>query len=174
MNTHSEPVFEAEPRKKAPTLAEFAEHSQITEDKVWELIEDGQISARFVGDRVLILPELPTFERVEDYPRTEKIPEFANESIRSPDISARGEPVQAVNTHDFIEDNHDILVFAQDALSRNAALSKELLETKDELLRLKDERIGFLTELLSQKEKEIRNLHRNIEEQATLKKFEGY
>lgn len=174
MEIRGEPVFETEPRKSAPTLAEFAISSQITEDKVWELIEDGQVSARFVGDRVLILPELPAFDRTQVIESYEKVPEFSTETRGLPDISAKNEPVRDAHNDDFIEDNHDILVFAQDALSRNAALSKELLATKDELLRLKDERISFLTELLGQKDKEIRNLNRNIEELATLKKFEGF
>ncbi|MES2745980.1 MAG: hypothetical protein V4655_11165 [Bdellovibrionota bacterium] len=172
MEIRREPVFETESRRGAPTLAEFAKNSQISEDKVWELIEDGQVSARFVNDSILIMQDQPQFDRMlpVEGPKTE--PEFSIDSRPLPDISASAPPEEVEHPHDFTEDNHDILAFAQDALSRNAELSKELLATKDELIRLKDERIGFLSELLNQKDKEIRSLNRSLEELATLKKFE--
>ncbi|RZA25536.1 MAG: hypothetical protein EOP10_06580 [Proteobacteria bacterium] len=172
MEIRREPVFETESRRGAPTLAEFAKNSQISEDKVWELIEDGQVSARFVNDSILIMQDQPQFDRMlpVEGPKTE--PEFSIDSRPLPDISASAPSEEIEHPHDFTEDNHDILAFAQDALSRNAELSKELLATKDELLRLKDERISFLSELLTQKDKEIRSLNRSLEEFATLKKFE--
>ncbi len=172
MNMNREPVFETEVRRTAPTLSEFASGAQITEDKVWELIEDGQLSAKFIGDSILIMPDQPSFDRSRAFSETTKEPAFAKEVRSLPEISPDQRPAPQALHDDFIEDNHDILMFAQDALSRNAELSKELLATKDELIRLKDERISFLTELLQQKEKEIRTLCRSLDELATLRKFE--
>lgn len=197
MEIRREPVFENEPRKTAPTLAEFAKKSQITEDKVWELIEDGQISARFVNEAILIMqdhpildlpkslglsakesdfapePEvLPDLPPEPEAPETvlPKIPSFLAKSFKAPVGTTPETDLQCV---DFTEDSSDLLTFAQDALSRNAELSKELLATKNELIRLKDERIAFLNDLLSQRDHEIRSLNRNIEELATLNNFEA-
>jgi hypothetical protein len=41
-------------------LSDFAQRNQITEDRVWELIEEGELAARFVNDEILILRELDT------------------------------------------------------------------------------------------------------------------
>ncbi|HYX39889.1 MAG TPA: hypothetical protein VE954_42885 [Oligoflexus sp.] len=38
-------------------LSDFAQRNQITEDRVWELIEEGELAARFVNDEILILRE---------------------------------------------------------------------------------------------------------------------
>ncbi|RYZ58737.1 MAG: hypothetical protein EOP07_06125 [Proteobacteria bacterium] len=99
-----------------------------------------------------------------------KLPSFLEKSFKVVEETREEKLFQDL---DFIEDAQDLLTFAQDALSRNAELSKELLATKNELIRLKDERIAFLSDLLNQKDKEIRSLNRNIEELATLSKFES-
>ncbi|MBC7532920.1 MAG: hypothetical protein H7318_15205 [Oligoflexus sp.] len=197
MDIRREPVFENEPKKMAPTLAEFARKSQITEDKVWELIEEGQVSARFVNESILIMPDVQAFEtpkasevadkepifaaEVETLPELNvhprapgkvlpKIPSFLEKSFKVP---AEPQPELDIEHIDFSQDSLGLLTFAQDALSRNAELSKELLATKNELIRLKDERIAFLSDLLNQRDKEIRSLNRNIEELATLNNFEA-
>ncbi len=171
MPIQREPIFEMETRKIPTTLQDFAISSQISEDKVWELIEEGQVSARFVGDSILIMPDQPEVERIPSFSKFSKEPILSPVASPHPDFSAN-EPHEIVKQlDDFVEDNHDILVFAQDALSRHTELSKELLATKDELIRLKDERIQFLNDLLQQKEKEIRILNREIEEYATLRNF---
>jgi hypothetical protein len=197
MDIRREPVFESEGKRNAPTLSEFAKNSQITEDKVWELIEEGQVSARFINEAILIMQDHPALEVskpvdfgnnepsfsaepepladfiVNDTPVTKsapKLPSFLEKSFKVVEETREEKLFQDL---DFIEDSHELLTFAQDALSRNAELSKELLATKNELIRLKDERIAFLSDLLNQKDKEIRSLNRNIEELATLSKFES-
>ncbi|MBC7661460.1 MAG: hypothetical protein H7249_17325 [Chitinophagaceae bacterium] len=207
MESRREPVFESEQRKTAPTLAEFAKKSQITEDKVWELIEEGQISARFVNESILIMqdqltvfvsnaseihPKEPDFAMEPTMPEFNLNPERSanerNQSARKKDVKTTTstpsfndktytyrtpEPEMGpLQDYDFSEDSSELLTFAQDALSRTAELSKELLATKNELIRLKDERILFLTDLLQKKDVEIRKLNRNIEELATLNNFE--
>lgn len=197
MDIRREPVFESEVGKTAPTLSEFAKKSQITEDKVWELIEEGQVSARFINEAILIMQDHPGLEvsppknfainepsfssepePLADFivnetavPKSSpKLPSFLEKSFKVVEETREEKLFQDL---DFIEDAQDLLTFAQDALSRNAELSKELLATKNELIRLKDERIAFLSDLLNQKDKEIRSLNRNIEELATLSKFES-
>lgn len=197
MEIRREPVFENEARKMAPTLSEFAKKSQITEDKVWELIEEGQVSARFVNESILIMPDVPAFDNPKAAGPIDKQPFFAAENEILPELTVHArapanvlpkipsfleksfkapaeiKPELEFEPLDLAEDSHGLLTFAQDALSRNAELSKELLATKNELLRLKDERIAFLSDLLSQRDKEIRSLNRNIEELATLNNFEA-
>jgi hypothetical protein len=41
-------------------LSDFAQRNQMTEDRVWELIEEGELAARFVNDEILILREQDT------------------------------------------------------------------------------------------------------------------
>lgn len=172
MEIRREPIFEADMRKSAPTLSEFAIQSQISEDKVWELIEEGQVSARFVNESILIMQDQPAVDRVQGFDSLPKAPHLALESAALPEISAKTFAKEESYPNDLSENNSDILVFAQDALSRHAELSKEMLATKDELMRLKDEKILFLSDLLGLKEKEIKRLNRSLEELATLKKFD--
>jgi len=243
MEFRREPMFESEPKKTAPTLAEFAKKSQITEDKVWELIEEGQVSARFVNESILIMQDHPSLDispaveveglgtvkardpdihrekdrvvpkdsgsgktKVMDStnaalatkpkdirqgpdfapePRvsaagtepqvavpktTPKLPSFLEKSFKYP---ANPAPEAEFQSLDIPSNSSDLLVFAQDALSHNNELSKELLATKNELIRLKDERIAFLSDLLAQRDKDIRSLNRKLEELATLSNFES-
>jgi hypothetical protein len=172
MDMRNEPIFESEGRKGASTLAEFARSGKISEDKVWELIEEGHLAARLVDDAILIMPDQPRFDRISQESGPRKGPEYDAPLRPLPDFAAPVDSRISDQTPDFTADNRDILAFAQDALSRQAELSKELLEAKDELIRLKDERIAFLCDLLSQRDKEIRHLNRSIEELTTLTKFE--
>ncbi len=196
MDLRREPVFEAEPRRSAPTLAEFARKSQITEDKVWELIEDGQVAARFVNDTILIMQEGPQVENPAPEPVEVKKTNPLTDPRYSPELlltyidrptAAKDEakkprkpltaPAQdaeekSSQANETTEQNNDLLIFAQDSLNRNAELTRELLATKDELVRLKDERIAFLLDQLQEKEREIRLLNRKVDELMTLSKFE--
>ncbi len=196
MDYRREPMIESEQRKTAPTLAEFAKKSQITEDRVWELIEEGQVSARFVNEAILIMQDLPSLDLpptlmvqtkeptfapetrvlaaadpVVSLPKAApKLPSFLEKSFKSVDSK---DPDPEFQKLDIVDNSAELLAFAQDALSHNCELSKELLVTKNEVIKLKDERIAFLSDLLSQRDREIRSLNRNLEELATLSNFEA-
>ncbi len=66
------------------------------------------------------------------------------------------------------DDYRDLLVFAQDAMNRTMDLSRQLLATKDELLRMKDERIQQLQFEQQRNELEIRRLRKKVEDLETL------
>lgn len=196
-------------------LSDFAQRNQMTEDRVWELIEEGELAARFVNDEILILreqeagdeprvdfPETPQIaihetsdilpmraepemmaSPIMDGPKVERVPEptparkretmnFAAEPApEAAPPSMRQEPVN-FDEHDEHElpadDYRDLLVFAQDAMNRTMDLSRQLLATKDELLRMKDERIQQLQFEQQRNELEIRRLRKKVEDLETL------
>ncbi len=175
-------------------LSAFAQQNQITEDRVWELIEEGELAARFVNDEILILreqdapaepeidfpaaPEISVQESapVERSPVATKIPEPEWRADSEPRAESRAEPSaripepEPMDTHDPIpaDDYRDLLVFAQDAMNRTMDLSRQLLATKDELLRMKDERIQQLVFDQQRHEHEIRRLRKKVEDLETL------
>lgn len=221
METRRDPQIHLEDRKNPRSLAEFAEENQITEERVWEMIEEGTIAARFVNDSILILRdgdagteapyELPEIGVQTSEPISEPSPNL-NASVRplvpypeiaeTEDLEVGPFPDDALDIRPFDQtpekkgyanerdsardpgsfldspypegDNaHDILLFAQDALARNEELSRQLLATKDELIRMKDDKIAWLSQVVQQKDREIRALNRQLEDFATLRKFEN-
>ena len=184
MDSQREPLIHTEERKTALSLDDFATQNQITQDRVWEMIEEGSISARFVNDAILILrdaepvleqayqlpeidirtPEAPPEEEASAIPTSLK-PATADEEDGSPE-----DPFSPVFPD--AQDVDEVLLFAQDALARTRELSRQLLATKDELLRMKDERISGLASTIQEKDREIRALKRQIEDLTTLSKFE--
>ncbi|HET9235979.1 MAG TPA: hypothetical protein VFO10_01940 [Oligoflexus sp.] len=182
-------------------LSDFAQRNQMTEDRVWELIEEGELAARFVNDEILILREQETADEPQidfreapqiaihdssdilpihseptmEPPRIDPVIEAAPapESTSSPE-APRPEPMnfEAQDHHDDdalpADDYRDLLVFAQDAMNRTMDLSRQLLATKDELLRMKDERIQQLQFEQQRNELEIRRLRKKVEDLETL------
>ncbi len=200
-------------------LSDFAQRNQITEDRVWELIEDGELAARFVNDEILILREQDALTEPEiDLPGAPDIMIKA-ESVISPNPARTALPVEpelpltmAMNAalepetpmpvprlhlnasmetemesesvpetlarkEDHpkadeaslpTDDYRDLLVFAQDAMNRTMDLSRQLLATKDELLRLKEERLQELQAFLQKNELEMRRLRKKVEDLETL------
>jgi hypothetical protein len=181
-------------------LSDFAQRNQMTEDRVWELIEEGELVARFVNDEILILreqdagdeprvdfPETPQIAihdasdilpmRVEpeikaspimDAPKVERVPEPTPEPTPAP---KRNEAMNFEEPDENVlpaDDYRDLLVFAQDAMNRTMDLSRQLLATKDELLRMKDERIQQLQFEQQRNELEIRRLRKKVEDLETL------
>lgn len=203
-------------------LSDFAQRNQMTEDRVWELIEEGELAARFVNDEILILREqeasdepridfeetpqiaihdtsdiLPmhtepkmTASPIVDAPRVERMPEptLAPEPTPTPkqreamnfEAEHIPDPTPATPRHETMnfeepdedvlpaDDYRDLLVFAQDAMNRTMDLSRQLLATKDELLRMKDERIQQLQFEQQRNELEIRRLRKKVEDLETL------
>jgi len=203
-------------------LSDFAQRNQMTEDRVWELIEEGELAARFVNDEILILREqevsdepridfaethqiaihelsdiLPmraepemTTSPILEAPRVERAseptlpPEPAPTPKRSEAMNFEAErvpdPTPAPQRHETMnfeehdedvlpaDDYRDLLVFAQDAMNRTMDLSRQLLATKDELLRMKDERIQQLQFEQQRNELEIRRLRKKVEDLETL------
>lgn len=165
-------------------LSDFAQRNQITEDRVWELIEEGELAARFVNDEILILreqeaagepqielPEAPAIFKAAEpeplpippAPETETIVE-ADPGETAGDLEAARDEIQNLPT----EDHRDLLMFAQDAMNRTMDLSRQLLATKDELIRMKDEKILQLQSEMQKNEQEIRRLRKKIEDLETL------
>lgn len=186
-------------------LSDFAQRNQMTEDRVWELIEEGELAARFVNDEILILREqdsadepridfhetpqiviheessdiLPMHaEPALDTPRLDPVPEHEPTPAPGPASSSqssaeapRHEPVKFEEQEDDdlpADDYRDLLVFAQDAMNRTMDLSRQLLATKDELLRMKDEKIQQLQFEQQRNELEIRRLRKKVEDLETL------
>lgn len=193
-------------------LSDFAQRNQITEDRVWELIEEGELAARFVNDEILILREqdtgdepqidlleTPTIainEESEDLPNHSPVismetavtspavetPRMTSDHRVTPEVKSPAKPVQlpqpdffAEQENEAFDDNNvptddyrDLLVFAQDAMNRTMDLSRQLLGTKDELIRMKDERIEQLQVEQHRNEHEIRRLRKKVEDLETL------
>jgi hypothetical protein len=200
-------------------LSDFAQRNQITEDRVWELIEEGELAARFVNDEILILreqdalsepeidlpatpdiairaesvippnpvravppdePELPltlamnaAFEVETPIPIPRTHPNASVESALEREIASetreeKEEPTKAGTDNMPTDDYRDLLVFAQDAINRTMDLSRQLLATKDELLRMKEERLQELQATLQKNELEMRRLRKKVEDLETL------
>jgi hypothetical protein len=181
-------------------LSDFAQRNQMTEDRVWELIEEGELAARFVNDEILILRE----QEAADEPRIDfhETPQIAIHDDASDILPMQAEPMmspspvvelprfepapapapappeaprlESMNFEDEesdvlpADDYRDLLVFAQDAMNRTMELSRQLLATKDELLRMKDERIQQLQFEQQRNELEIRRLRKKVEDLETL------
>lgn len=168
MDTQRDPQFHPEDRRTALSLPDFAQQNQITEERVWEMIEEGSVAARFVNDSILILRDgEPTFETGYD------LPEIGVREPLSPEEQPANSNVFLEEALQGREDSQDVLLFAQDALARTEELSRQLLATKDELIRMKDEKIAWLTEAIQKKDREIRLLNQRLEDYATLRKFEN-
>jgi hypothetical protein len=193
-------------------LSDFAQRNQITEDRVWELIEEGELAARFVNDEILILREQDTgdepqidlqdtptiaineesevlpkhspvisMETAEASPAVEA-PRMTSGQRAMPEAKSPGKPVEeplpdffAEQENEAFDDNNlppddyrDLLVFAQDAMNRTMDLSRQLLGTKDELIRMKNERIEQLQMEQQRNEHEIRRLRKKVEDLETL------
>jgi hypothetical protein len=170
------------------SLSDFAQRNQMTEDRVWELIEEGELAARFVNDAILILREQDHLVEFADpqsaamaEPRIEfhEAPTLAisaaevlpakpmmPDDIRpvAPDIDSLADDRPDLPTDDY----RDLLVFAQDAMNRTMDLSRQLLSTKDELIRMKDERIQQLETEMQRNEQQIRRLKKQVEDLETL------
>ena len=190
MNFDREPMIEPEDGLRAPTLREYAKAHAMTEDKVWELIEEGELSARFVNDTILIFREQERTDipLVDDQPvesisqREADLPQgsthageirpIAEAKASSPQSPAHAESEKhEPDTLGYVaapSDSSDLLLFAQDALARTMDLSQQLLATKDELLRLRDEKIQWLEKQLTAKDDELRRVKRELENFATL------
>jgi hypothetical protein len=183
-------------------LSDFAQRNQMTVDRVWELIEEGELAARFVNDEILILREQEAGDEPRiDFAETPQIaihdtsdilpmhtaPEMTASPIvdapkveRVPEPTPMQEPTSAPQRQDQLnfedededvlpaDDYRDLLVFAQDAMNRTMDLSRQLLATKDELLRMKDERIQQLQFEQQRNELEIRRLRKKVEDLETL------
>lgn len=183
-------------------LSDFAQRNQMTVDRVWELIEEGELAARFVNDEILILREQEAGDEPRiDFADTPQIaihdtsdilpmhtaPEMTASPIvdapkveRVPEPTPMKEPTAAPQRQDQLnfedededvlpaDDYRDLLVFAQDAMNRTMDLSRQLLATKDELLRMKDERIQQLQFEQQRNELEIRRLRKKVEDLETL------
>ena len=186
-------------------LSDFAQRNQMTEDRVWELIEEGELAARFVNDEILILREQEAGDEPRiDFPETpqitiseasdilpihaepeiaaapivearkgERVPEPMNfEPIPDPNPASQRNDAMNFEEQDEdvlpADDYRDLLVFAQDAMNRTMDLSRQLLATKDELLRMKDERIQQLQFEQQRNELEIRRLRKKVEDLETL------
>ncbi len=176
--------------EKPLNLSDFAQRNQITEDRVWELIEEGELAARFVNDEILILREQngevdasePSVDPVAEpsiYVNEEPLQALPGIATKAPSIESRAvveedflafdeemdEPSERLNPSD---DARDLLIFAQDAMNRTMDLSRQLLATKDELIRLKDEKIVQQQGELGRQEQEIRRMKRKLEDLETL------
>ncbi len=183
-------------------LSDFAQRNQITEDRVWELIEEGELAARFVNDEILILREQHTGDEpqvdlqeeptIAIHDESEVLPSLspraalADEAPPSPSVEVPRAPaehpplqeplpdlfaeqdIESDNSSVPTDDYRDLLVFAQDAMNRTMDLSRQLLATKDELLRMKDERIQQLQFEQQRNELEIRRLRKKVEDLETL------
>lgn len=176
-------------------LSDFAQRNQMTEDRVWELIEEGELSARFVNDAILILREQDHGMEFADHegaamvePRIEfheapllaiSTSEFLpTKPTTPPDIRPVAPGIDALaDDHSDLPEDHpdlptddyrDLLVFAQDAMNRTMDLSRQLLSAKDELIRMKNERIQQLETEIQRNEQQIRRLRKKVEDLETL------
>ncbi len=169
MEVSFEPEIDLQERVKAVTLGEFALLQQITEERVWEMLEEGQLSARFINDTILIFRESLETESVSIQAPLARMPEAAQayepaidtDSWLPHEIEIRAPEAQAQKE-----------VFAEDSLSKqNIALAESLLKAKDELLALKDDKIFFLQKQIEAHEDEKRRLRRELENYQTLCKI---
>jgi len=176
-------------------LSDFAQRNQMTEDRVWELIEEGELAARFINDEILILreheagddpqidfkeaPQIAIYDSSALLPIHADWPLSVSLDMDPPKVESTPEPAPAPRsgTMNFDEQNEDVLpaddyrdllVFAQDAMNRTMDLSRQLLATKDELLRMKDEKIQLLQLEQQRNELEIRRLRKKVEDLETL------
>ena len=177
-------------------LSDFAQRNHMTEDRVWELIEEGELAARFVNDEILILREQEAADEPRiDFPATlqiaiddasdvlpiqaEPMMSFSPlvDAPKIESVSKEAPAPRPQETMNFDEqdedvlpadDYRDLLVFAQDAMNRTMDLSRQLLATKDELLRMKDEKIQQLQFEQQRSELEIRRLRKKVEDLETL------
>ncbi|MCX6127663.1 MAG: hypothetical protein NTX25_01200 [Proteobacteria bacterium] len=172
------------------SLRDFAKQKKITENKVWELIEDGELAARFVNDEIMLIrdpsPKSESLEPLVDLNGSTD-PEiaiaFAAASISTEqlctdleegsDFTRNQDRFNKIDkqTHSNSQDSRALLKFAQDAMNRTRQLSEQLLATKDELLRLKDEQIRQLQQRIDEQERDLRLLRRQKENLETLCKI---
>lgn len=151
-------------------LSDFAQRNQITEDRVWELIEEGELAARFVNDEILILRE---HEAMADEPA---VIEMAAVSVLEPEVEVtrevkeEAEPAEREPDAELppTDDYRDLLMFAQDAMNRTMDLSRQLLATKDELIRMKSEKVTQLETQVQRQDLELKRLKRKVEDLETL------
>lgn len=190
MEISREPAIDGTEVTRALTLKEYSLRHQLTEDRVWEMIEEGELSARFVNDTILIYreseevtdtsPRLDIDFEAPSYLMTELLgtPNSQPKAMPVPHLDLRPDstgtgPAEAdSSTPERVpESQSDLLLFAQDSIARTVELSHQLLATKDELLRLKDEKLAFLERSLQDKDLEIRSLKRELENMQILNKF---
>ena len=187
MDIPREPVFELEDSVPTVTIHDFAKKNQITEEHVWDMIEEGALPARLVNDAVVIWnevakPKPSATMKQAPAPSNEPAVTIKNEflpksQLRSFHESVREhvepEPIPFAELPASFEASDDFLIFAQDALARNTELSQQLLATKDQVIRLKDGEITELKRQIQESQLEIRRLNRQIEELETLTRFES-
>ncbi len=177
---------------KPLNLNDFAQRNHMTEDRVWELIEEGELAARFINDEILILREhesaevlrepeveaerMPVIEtglKDEEYLTIQASSAEPKITKRDPkpedDFSEFDEGLEFESKREMHSDDHrDLLLFAQDAMTRTMELSRQLLATKDELIRFKDEKLLQQQSEIQKQELELRRLKRKIEDLETL------
>lgn len=153
MQRSREPRIESLGNFSAPTMREYALSHQLSENQVWEMIEEGEISARFLNDEIHIFRE-PDAETKTDRAPTASFRERLSGNLDlndlTPDLGAGDKP-----------ENNEITI----------QLLRENLRDKEELLSLKSEKILILEEKIVCLEEKIRQLKRENENLATLQRI---
>lgn len=164
MDLSTEPQVDLQEGGKSLTLREFALQEQITEERVWEMIEEGELSARFVNETILIYRECPreqTFTIPNGKPQEPQVeePDWQGDHLdfgATPEASILPEPDPKLSKS------------SSPTLARALELAQQLLDAKEAILQLKDDKISNLEKQLTEKDAEIKKLRREVENYQTL------
>jgi hypothetical protein len=167
MHLSKEPLIELDLQQTGLTLRDYATTRHLTENQVWEMIEDGNLSARFLNDNIFVFQE------------AQKAPFFYSDKD-APIVSASADPDEKVKptealSHATLEEakNERPDVSLPDPLKvgYDQTVFEKLLTAKDDLIYLKDEKIIFLEEKIQHLEIRLKQLQRELENYATLHKI---
>lgn len=175
MEAFLEPQVDLQYMDKSCSLRDFAVQEQVTEERVWEMIEEGQLSARFINDTILIFRDSPgrSLAAAPEPSREPQVEESSWVDCGS-DIQASQSPVSLPSFHrEEKAPSAPALSLKEESLSasslkRALELSEELLEAKELILRLKDEKIQQLEKQILGTEQEVKKLRREVENYQTL------
>ncbi len=177
MSLSKEPLIEPDFDNRSLTLREYARTRQLTENQVWELIEDGNLSARFLNDNIFVFQESkgehPAIDTLVDTQNPNPLQvtllqdkskclvgdlreEFNEKSFDAIDISIEGQNRLEI---DF------------DSYRKSIEIFEKLLKSKDDIIALKDEKIALLEAKIEGLEVKTKHINRELENYATLHKI---
>ncbi len=179
MELQREPVIELEPQTQPKTLKEYATLQKMTENQVWELIEEGELSARFLNESIFVFQEPKIADELpKDADLSSNFLSLSSEtSPCEPGIS----PSQLLNNAESIPSElqdsesiqhfYDSLALTREAHQHALEVYQKLLKSKDEIMTLKDEKIAALEAQIAEGNTIIKQMQRELENYATLLKI---
>jgi len=146
----------------ALSIDDYAKAHGLSSKQVWDFIEDGLIQAKNINNIIYI-------ETCEKTPWLQEAQSCENllPAVQQ-DITSSVSAGSALTKDRGEASNSRLLEAAQMIQNHVSMLESQLLSSKDDLIEEKNERIYALTQRLDEKDKEIENLRRALEDLETL------